>query len=378
MASGEIAQNPKRVVVSLLALNYRRACDMAPTAIHHGRSYEGLVAIRVIVLLGTGLLITSALSSSAGSGTLACERNEDRSAQTWEALRRSLGMFQRPASLKDYVSYESTEALSRHFYSRGTVLAAQGRVEEAMAAFERAAAIDPTDAAHWNNVGVAAMRHHEDKIYYRALPSLERALLRDPENRLVAANLQLVSAVTQLRDEGSWGGNLGAPQPAQSPPGRVWCQDDDTAVFQLSKGKYQRCSVAAVAAKHFDSSDRGVAAAKAVCVACPAACGLCPAPAAWVAEWWSTSNNNGPDDNGGSDSNGRNDAGASNHTGGGAGSVNSEDSGVDHAPCTIERRSAASLTPAEFARKYSMRRVPVLLSGGLCLWLAQFVAQQRG
>lgn len=211
------------------------------------------------------------------------------------------------------------------------------------------------------------MRHKRDAKFNIALPSFEGALRRDPENRLAVANHQLASAVFQLRRDGSWDTDLGAPQ---SMPRRLWCQDDDAAVFKLSKGQYETCSVAAAAAQRFGSSERGNAAARAVCLTCPAACRLCPAPRAWVTQWWNISTNcsgecSGDEVNDEIDDSGDDDASSSSSAS--TGPASPEHSGTKSTQCTIERRSAASLSPAEFATEYIMRRVPVLLSGASCM-----------
>ncbi len=326
------------------------------TALNSGGSWLVLACCMIPVITNT--------APTAGEH-LGCESRESPSRTDWKALRLTLGVFQPPAPLDDYASFESELSPSRHFYQRGTALDAQGRVEEALAAFERAAEIEPTDSAHWNNVGVAAMRQQRDAEFNMALPSLEGALRRDPENRLAVANHRLASAISQLRRDGSWDPELGAPQ---SPLRQVWCQDDDAAVFKLSKGQYETCSVAAAAAERFGSNGRGTAAVRAVCQVCPAACRLCPAPEAWVAQWWNISVNSGDSGaevDGGGDGSGDDDASSSSS----ASTVfeSLEHSGMGSTRCNIERRSAASLTPAEFAEEYIMRRVPVLLSGASCL-----------
>lgn len=308
---------------------------------------------------------TAAPTCTAGD-YLECESREEPSGIGWDTLRRTLGEFQPPATLDDYASFESERAPSRHFYQRGTALDAEGRVEEALAAFERAAEIDPTDSAHWNNVGVAAMRQQGDAELNIALPSLEGALRRDPENRLAVANHQLASAIIQLRRDGSWGMNLG---PLQSPSHRVWCQDDDAAVIKLSKGQYETCSVAATAAERFGNDERSAAALRAVCLVCPAACRLCPAPEAWVAQWWNISTDDSGDSSSGTgvdDGSGGDDASPSSSASTGSAAASPGHDRMGSTRCTIERRSAASLSPAEFAEKYIMPRVPVLLSGALC------------
>ena len=306
---------------------------------------------------------TSAPTCTAGE-YLECESREEPSKVGWDALRRTLGEFQPPPALDDYASFQSERAPSRHFYQRGTALDAEGRVEEALAAFERAVEIDPTDSAHWNNVGVAAMRQQRDAEFNIALPSLEGALRRDPENRLAVANHQLPSAISQLRRDGPWGTNLG---PLQSPSQRVWCQDDDAAVAKLSRGQYETCCVAAAAAERFGNDERSAAVLRAVCLVCPAACQLCPAPEAWVAQWWNISTDYTGDSSPGTgvdDGSGGDDVSSASSASTGSASPDHDGMGPTH--CTIERRSAASLSPAEFAEKYAVPRIPVLLSGMLC------------
>ena len=325
------------------------------------------VPCRLVALIH--VVMSTNAAPTAGSHP-ACESDGDRMACIWTALHRTLGAFQPPKTLNDYGSFESVESPSRHFYERGTALDAQGRLPEALAAFEKAAEVEPTDAAHWNNVGVAAMRQHGDDKYHIVMPSLERALRRDPDNRLAAANHLLASAVSQLRRDGSWGAGLGAHRSGSQ---RVWCQDDDAAVFELSKGQYKTCSMATAAAEQFGKGERGAAASRAVCLMCPAACKLCPAPEAWVAQWWNISSDYG-DDPGDCDAGDDaiayddvHDASVSKSVGTGPGGPDLSGS-IDRSLCTIERRSAASLSPTEFAKEYSARRVPVLLSGVSYRW----------
>jgi tetratricopeptide (TPR) repeat protein len=301
-----------------------------------------LVAASVLLAFGT------AAAGPEQSG--ACE-SEDGS--VWELLRSTLGSFQPPAArLSDYRSYESLESPSDHLHRRGVALDREGRPAEALAAFEKAAEIEPTDAAHWNNVGVAAMRQHDAVAYSAAVPALENALRRDPENRLAAGNHQLASAVSQLRGYGLWGGALGQSPTQSLQQASVWCEDDDAAVIQLTKERYKDCAgAAAAAAQKFGGGDRSTAAARAVCMACPAACGLCPAPESWVEQWWR---------DGGSNRNSKSGVGYDARR---SSSPGESGGGTDVHPCTIERRSAASLSPAEFASEYIARRVPVMLSG---------------
>jgi len=300
-----------------------------------------LVAASVLLAFGT------AAAGPEQSG--ACE-SEDGS--VWELLRSTLGSFQPPAArLSDYRSYESLESPSDHLHRRGVALDREGRPAEALAAFEKAAEIEPTDAAHWNNVGVAAMRQHDAAAYSAAVPALENALRRDPENRLAAGNHQLASAVSQLRGYGLWGGALGQSPTQSLQQASVWCEDDDAAVIQLTKERYKDCAGAAAAAQKFGGGDRSTAAARAVCMACPAACGLCPAPESWVEQWWR---------DGGSNRNSKSGVGYDARR---SSSPGESGGGTDVHPCTIERRSAASLSPAEFASEYIARRVPVMLSG---------------
>ena len=369
--------------LAMARARYNVLCGGCSTcgAVHTGKCTRRTVVTALHVLPAACRLVAISLviahaAPTAGSHP-ACESDGDRTTCIWTALHRTLGAFQPPTTLNDYGSFESTESPSRHFYERGTALDAQGRLEEALAAFEKAAEVDPTDAAHWNTVGVAAMRQHGDDKYHIVLQSLERALRRDPENRLAAANHQLASAVSQLRRDGSWGAGLGAPRSASQ---RVWCQDDDAAVFKLSKGQYKTCSLAAAAAEHFGNGERGAAASRAVCLVCPAACELCPAPEAWVAQWWNISSDYGDDPGNcgaGADAIAyidQDDASVSNSVG--TGNVGPDRSAMDPSVCTIERRSAASLSPAQFAKEYSTRRVPVLLSGVSYRW-SMSVAQYR-
>ena len=268
----------------------------------------------------------------------------------WGGVQRGLGAYQPPRHpIADYADYTELVSAAQHFHRRGVSLGRDLQHDEALRAFQRASvepllpcpcsaalclgpdaerpaqALEPSDAAHWNNVGVALLRQGDGKA---ALAALGRALRLDPENRLASLNQQLAAAVSELRV----GGNLDAL------PGRGdWCTDDDSAVVRLTDGRFPGCT-AAVAAMAGHRHARG-GRERAVCLLCPSACGLCPAPAAWSDRWWAP--------------------------------PAKEDSGPLPTRCTIERRSADSMTAASFAREFGRRRVPVMLTGLADHWALQ-------
>ena len=172
---------------------------------------------------------------------------------------------------------------------------------------------------------MALLRQSDEKA---ALAALGRALRLDPENRLASLTQQLAATVSELRV----GGNLDA-----LPDRGDWCTDDDSAVVRLTDGRFPGCTaaVAAMAGHRHAGGGRE----RAVCLLCPSACGLCPAPAAWSDRWWAP--------------------------------PAKEHSGPLPTRCTIERRSADSMTAASFAREFGRRRVPVMLTGLADHWALQ-------
>lgn len=306
------------------------------------------------------LALVAWLVATIGAGEQ--QQQCDDVGSAWGPLRSQLGVFQPPRRRAgDYSSFAAVESPSLHFHRRGVALDGEGRAAEALAAFEKAVDIDPSDGAHWNNVGVAVLRQPRaaGSSSAAALSSLEQALRRVPENRLTVGNHQLATAVAGLDDGDTLVSTreLGQPQ--------AWCVDNDGAVSQLSKGRYSECAAAAAAASHFDTGERGAAAARAVCTVCPAACNLCPASDTWLAQWWEGGGGSAPDSSTSSTS-------SSTTT-----TAGDPLYGAESDSCSIDRRSAASLTPAAFAKEYSARRVPVMISGMAEHWPMQHWLRQH-